>query len=157
MLAAANTAIDKKNPAALPFSALSKDLAINTLSVLAAADEAVKSFRELPKDVPKAFIYTGNILNINPIPGLLSNGIGKAATAHLISTMAAAYRDEGFNFYYADERKADGSPAYAAVDGEAHARMYLQLAEGKESVPCFATFVKGVGYKAFSSDARSKV
>ena len=141
----------------MPYSALSKDLAINTLSVLAAAEEAVKGFRELPKDVSKAFIYTGNMLNIYPIPGLLSNGVGKAATAHLIATMASAYRDEGFNFYYADERKADGAPAYAAVDGDAHARMYLQLAEGKESVPWHATFVESIGYKEFSSDARSKV
>ena len=52
-------------------------------------------------------------------------------------------------FYYSDERKADGRPAYSAIDGEAHAELYLQLAESKSQGPWQQTFVKGVGYKKF--------
>ena len=52
-------------------------------------------------------------------------------------------------FYYADERKADGSPAVSGVDGEAHAELFLQLADGESQGPWQQTFVKGVGYKQF--------
>ena len=54
-------------------------------------------------------------------------------------------------FYYADQRKADGAPAYADVDGEAHAKHYVELAEGKLQGPWQQTFAKGVGYKDFSA------
>ena len=53
-------------------------------------------------------------------------------------------------FYYADERKADGSPAYAAISGQAHGEFYTQLAEGKTQIPWLATFVAGTGYVDFS-------
>jgi hypothetical protein len=52
-------------------------------------------------------------------------------------------------FYYADERKEDGAPAYAAISGEAHARHYVELAEGKEQGPWQQTFVGGQGYRRF--------
>jgi hypothetical protein len=54
-----------------------------------------------------------------------------------------------FRFYYGDERKADGSAVYSAVNGEAHAKHYVELAEGKSQGPWQQTFVKGVGYKKF--------
>ena len=55
-----------------------------------------------------------------------------------------------FRFYYADERKADGSAAYFDIDGEAHGVYYVELAEGKSQGPWQQTFVKGgVGYKNF--------
>jgi hypothetical protein len=54
-----------------------------------------------------------------------------------------------FRFYYGDERKADGSAAYGAIDGDAHAKLYLELAEGKTQGPWQQTFVKGVGYTKF--------
>lgn len=53
-------------------------------------------------------------------------------------------------FYYADERKADGSAAYMDLSGEGHGEHYLHLAEGKEQDPWQQTFVKGKGYKDFS-------
>jgi len=53
-------------------------------------------------------------------------------------------------FYYADERNADGSPAYAVVDGEAHGNFYVELAEGQGQGPWQQTFVSGVGYKKFA-------
>ncbi|KAH8583297.1 hypothetical protein B0O99DRAFT_657369 [Bisporella sp. PMI_857] len=82
-------------------------------------------FAELPSSASKTFIYTGNILN---------------------TTITPAY---GSGFYYADERKKDGAPAYGDIDGDAHAKLYVGLAEGKTQGPWQQTFVKGVGYKAF--------
>jgi hypothetical protein len=52
-------------------------------------------------------------------------------------------------FYYADERKADGAPAYFEVNGEAHGKFYVALAEHKFQGPWQQTFVKGRGYKDF--------
>lgn len=52
-------------------------------------------------------------------------------------------------FYYADERNADGSPAFSAIDGPAHAKFYLDLAEETSQGPWQQTFVKGVGYQKF--------
>lgn len=51
-------------------------------------------------------------------------------------------------FYYADERKPDGSAAFA-IDGEAHGKLFAELAEGTTQGPWLQSFVKGVGYKAF--------
>lgn len=97
---------------------------------------------------------------------LLDLGVGKSATAHIIESAAAAYTDRGFKyvfsreiircarlihcrFYYADERKPDGAPAYQDINGEAHGKHYLELAEGKSQGPWQQTFVKGEGYKKF--------
>lgn len=52
-------------------------------------------------------------------------------------------------FYYADERKADGTPAYSKISGEAHGKFYADLAEHKSQGPWQQTFVKDVGYKHF--------
>lgn len=52
-------------------------------------------------------------------------------------------------FYYADERKEDGSPASMDVSGEAAAQHYVELAEGKEQGPWQQTFVIGKGYQRF--------
>jgi hypothetical protein len=54
-------------------------------------------------------------------------------------------------FYFADERKEDGSPVYSDIDGPAHANFYMQLIEGKTQTQGTwnATFVKGKGYVRF--------
>lgn len=52
-----------------------------------------------------------------------------------------------------DERKADGSAKYR-VDGEAHGKIFLELAEGKGQGPWLQTFVKDVGYQSFESQYR---
>lgn len=52
-------------------------------------------------------------------------------------------------FYYGDERKTDGAPAYGAIDGDAHGKLYVELAESKTQGPWQQTFVKGEGYKRF--------
>ncbi|KAG8527685.1 uncharacterized protein KY384_007839 [Bacidia gigantensis] len=142
--AAALTANEPKDPLALSVKDLEHTLSINTTSVLAAAHEAVTDFSQLPATASKTFIYTGNRLNIAPIAPLLSLGIGKSATAHLIHSASEAYKEKGFKFYYADERKADGAPAFA-IDGDAHGEVYSQLAESEGQGPWLATFVKGKG------------
>jgi hypothetical protein len=114
----------------------------------------------------KTFIYTGNILNETIIASLLGGGVGKSATAHIIRSAATAYSNKGFKyafpssapivlkltkrrFYYADERKAGGTPAYSKISGEAHGKFYAELAEHKSQGPWQQTFVKDVGYKHF--------
>ncbi len=54
-----------------------------------------------------------------------------------------------YRFYYADERKPDGSVAGGAISGPAHAEFYLKLAEDKAQAPWLATFVKDKGYVNF--------
>ena len=51
-------------------------------------------------------------------------------------------------FFFADERMSDGGPMMSGPDGQSHADMYLALAEGKNDLPYFATFVNGK-YQAF--------
>ncbi|CAI7586253.1 unnamed protein product [Penicillium palitans] len=149
--AAATTSNDPENPLSLPLADFNRDLQINTTSAFVAAQQAALSFEQLPDHRSKTFIYTGNILNLTHIASLLDLGVGKSATAHIIRSAAAAYSDRGFKFYYADERYADGAPAYSAVNGEAHGRFYAELAEHKFQGPWQQTFVKDIGYKDFSA------
>ena len=55
------------------------------------------------------------------------------------------------SFYYADERNADGSLKGMAIDGEAHADFYLELAKQESNIPWHATFVKDQSYVEFRS------
>ena len=59
-----------------------------------------------------------------------------------------------YRFYYADERKADGSAIFK-VSGEAHGKHFWELAEAKTQGPWMQTFVKGVGYTKFDSQYAS--
>lgn len=147
--ASAATKNDAKNPLSLPLADFTRDFNINTTSALVAAQQAVLAFEQLPNSAARTFIYTGNILNTTIMAPLMDLGVGKSATAHIIQSAAAAYKDRGFKFYYADERKADGSAAFMDIDGEAHGKQYLELAEGESQGPWHQTFVKGVGYKHF--------
>lgn len=54
-------------------------------------------------------------------------------------------------FYYADERTVDGGPIYNDIDGDAHGKLFVELAEGKSQGPWQQTFVKGIGYKDFQA------
>ncbi|KAJ5631676.1 short-chain dehydrogenase [Penicillium longicatenatum] len=147
--AAAATRANLEDPLLTPLADFTQNLNINTTSVYAAAQEAVKGFAELPADASKTFIYTGNILNLQILPPLLDLGVGKAATAHIIEYLAASYTSRGFKFYYADQRKPDGSSISIAIDGEAHGKFYVQLAEIKSQDDWHQTFVKDIGYQRF--------
>ena len=164
---AANTSNPPDDPLALQLADFRKGLNVNTLSPFVAAQQAAGGFAQLPASASKTFIYTGNILNTTIIPPLLDMGVGKTATAHIIQSAAAAYKDRGYKqvlphnlvskgltvcrFYYADQRQADGKPVYNAIDGDAHAELFLELAEGKQQGPWQQTFVSGTGYKDFGT------
>ena len=84
------------DPFAQPVSEIQSMLDVNFLSAYAAAQEAVSSFKTLPADTPKTFIFTGNKLNLITIPGMLGFGSAKATSAHMISNAATAYKDKGY-------------------------------------------------------------
>jgi hypothetical protein len=88
--------MNKEHPLSIPLEDALRDININTLSALAAAKEAVVSFEALPKEAARTFIFTGNILNIEILPPLMSLGMGKSATAHMIESAANAYKDSGY-------------------------------------------------------------
>ncbi|TAQ88844.1 hypothetical protein B7494_g2839 [Chlorociboria aeruginascens] len=117
--AAAVTQNDAKNPLSLALEDFDRDLRINTSSAFIAAQQAVLAFENLPESASRTFIYTGNILNTTTMASLLDLGVGKSATAHIIESAAKAYQEKGYKFYYADERKPDGSAAFG-IDGPAH-------------------------------------
>lgn len=71
-------------------------LAINTTSLFAAAQQAVAGFDKLPSSVPKSFLYTGNILNTTIMPALITLGVGKAASSHIIQSAATAYAEKDY-------------------------------------------------------------
>ncbi|WWC60603.1 uncharacterized protein I303_103177 [Kwoniella dejecticola CBS 10117] len=136
------------DPFALSYEEFNKDTTINIHSAFIAAQQAVKSFTELPSTAARTFIYTGNVLNVQILPRFISQGVGKSGGAHMIWAASAVYKDKGYKFYYADERKIDGSPKYR-VDGDAHAELFWDLANAKAQGPWMQTFVKGVGYQKF--------
>ncbi|KAJ5249170.1 hypothetical protein N7468_000621 [Penicillium chermesinum] len=142
---------DEQSVLSIPAERVTIDLNINTVSAHVAAQEAVKAWETLPGDVKKTFIYTGNLLNksILPMPLFLNLGVGKSASAYLIGTADALYADKGYRFFYAGERKEDGSAASSALDGPAHGTFYASLANHEGNIPWDATFVKGKGYVKF--------
>ncbi|KAM0212579.1 hypothetical protein ACHAQD_009744 [Fusarium lateritium] len=147
--AAASNFPGAKTPLNVPVNDFVRNLAINTTSAFVAAQQAALGFEELPDSAARTFIYTGNCTNETPMAALSDASLGKAASASFIQAAAGAYADKGFKFYYADERKADGSPAFSAIDGPAHGEFYTQLAEGASQGPWQQTFVKGQGYAKF--------
>ncbi|UZP32240.1 hypothetical protein NXS19_000056 [Fusarium pseudograminearum] len=111
---------------------------------------AILGFDQLPSSAARTFIYTGNVTNVAILPKMLSSGVGKSGAAHMIWAASVGYKDRGYKFYYADERKEDGSPKYR-IDGDAHAKLYWELAHAKTQGPWMQTFVAGVGYKKFDT------
>ena len=96
---AAVTPTPPNDPLTLPLANFNKDFNINTVSAFVAAQQAAAGFAQLPDSAAKTFIYTGNILNTGIIiPPLLDLGVGKAATAHIIQSAAAAYKDRGYKY-----------------------------------------------------------
>jgi NAD(P)-dependent dehydrogenase (short-subunit alcohol dehydrogenase family) len=97
--AGAATANDPKDTFSIHLDDFVKDMNINTISPFAAAKAAVSGFTQLPESASKTFIYTGNILNTDTtIAPLMSLGVGKSATAHMIHSAAVTYADRGFKY-----------------------------------------------------------
>lgn len=88
---------EPKSPFSISLPDFTRDLNINTVSAYAAAQQATLGFEQLPDSAARTFIYTGNIMNNNYVIGpLMTLGVGKSATAHLIQAAVAAYADKGF-------------------------------------------------------------
>ncbi len=84
-------------PLNLPLENFTKELKGNTVSVFAAAQQAVLGWAELPATAPRTFIYTGNGTNFHlTMAAAISLGIGKSATASLIHALADAYKSKGY-------------------------------------------------------------
>jgi NAD(P)-dependent dehydrogenase (short-subunit alcohol dehydrogenase family) len=88
------------SPLSIPAESFVSDLTLNTTSPYVAAQQALEGWATLPQDVTKAFIYTGNVLNVQilPVPLFLTLGVGKSASAYWIGTADAAYADKGYRW-----------------------------------------------------------
>ncbi|CAK4034489.1 Hypothetical predicted protein [Lecanosticta acicola] len=73
--AASAKLVSADDPLELSLANFNQDVAVNTGSVLVAAQRAVQGFRQLSSGIPKTFIYTGNFLNKEIMPRLISNGM----------------------------------------------------------------------------------
>ncbi|TAQ91473.1 hypothetical protein B7494_g164 [Chlorociboria aeruginascens] len=136
-----------QSPWLVPLADFEKNLALNTTSVYAAIHECISSWEEAKtpgNGVGKTFIYTGNRLNIEPMPLFMSMGVGKTATAQLIRTLTIGFAGK-YRFYYADERKANGAPISLEISGKAAAEFYYELVQRKEQGNWNAKFVEGKG------------
>ncbi|KAI0434767.1 hypothetical protein F5Y09DRAFT_217170 [Xylaria sp. FL1042] len=135
-----------------------KRMNVNSVSATIAAHEAVKGFLELESQGKLGsgggtYHFTGNALNDKPILGFFSLGIGKSSAAAMVEYLArTAYNDKPFSFYYVDERAPDGRPMYKGANSDAHADVFLQLAQDPKQGPWQYTFVKGSGYTKFPKD-----
>lgn len=89
---------DEGSVLSIPTERVVSDLNINTVSAYVAAQEAVKAWQDLPSEVKKSFIYTGNILNVKvlPVPVFLNLGVGKSASAFWVGAADALYAGKGY-------------------------------------------------------------
>ena len=89
---------DKDDPLSIAAADVQKDFVVNTVSPYVGAHEAVKAWAELPAEVKKTFIYTGNITNVSivPMPLMVDVGMGKAAAAYWLGTASAAFERRGY-------------------------------------------------------------
>ncbi|KAL6886114.1 hypothetical protein HDV57DRAFT_526013 [Trichoderma longibrachiatum] len=136
-------------------AAFQRDNNVNIVSTYVATQLATRSFAILPPESSKTFIYTGNKQHLMVIPPLLSQGVGKSGSAHLLHYLTEQHKNSGHKFYFADERKSDGSPVYGDISGPAHGAFYTALAAQKTQGPWNATFVEYQGYVAFRENATS--
>lgn len=89
---------DPQNPFTIPLEKFEQDLAVLNTSAYIAAGEAVAGFEEAKADVPKAFIYTGNLLAgaTAPLPILVGLGTGKSAASYWIGSASGFYKEKGY-------------------------------------------------------------
>jgi NAD(P)-dependent dehydrogenase (short-subunit alcohol dehydrogenase family) len=97
-----NGAIRLTTPPDDPLFASLDDLkacrAVSVDGAYIAAQQALASFRQLPKDVPTAFLFTGNALNQLPIPGVMPFAVAKVAAAMIVEYAANAYGALGYRY-----------------------------------------------------------
>lgn len=87
---------DPNNIFEVPLDSFKTSGTVNIFSAYAAAQEAVKGWKDFPKNSSPTYIYTGNVENEMRIPWIMSLGVGKAAAAWFIEVAATSYKDQGF-------------------------------------------------------------
>jgi len=114
--------------------AVSKELAVNTVSLYAAAQAAVEGWEGLGEDdgTPRVLIYTGNPLPWINVPTLVSLGMGKSASATLVESLAATYGAGGKRFYFTMQVDEKTGGIYNGIDGPIAAQVYWDLIQRKE-------------------------
>lgn len=96
-LGAERIARDPEDPLdSISLEDVNHEFAVNALSPLFAAKEAVKGFKQLPSSASKTFIMTGNKLNVWASPPVVIFGMGKSAAAYMIWCASEAYNQQGF-------------------------------------------------------------
>ncbi|KZV80448.1 NAD(P)-binding protein [Exidia glandulosa HHB12029] len=123
--------------ASVALDAYARDVSVGTTGLYAAVQEAVAAFRKAPKQAPKAFIFTGNVIPFIPaaVPMLLTLGVGKVAAAWQIQLFSNAFKDENFRFYYASQVSRAGgivSKPAGGLSGPAHGTAFWNLIQRKE-------------------------
>ncbi|KZV92911.1 hypothetical protein EXIGLDRAFT_674533 [Exidia glandulosa HHB12029] len=119
----------------VPLEGFTRDVAFGTTGLYAAVQEAVAAFRKAPKQAPKAFIYTGNILPFVPatLPVFLSGGVSKVAAAYQIQLFSNSFKEENFRFYFASQISRTGGPVtMKQLSGHAHGVAYWNLVQRKD-------------------------
>jgi NAD(P)-dependent dehydrogenase (short-subunit alcohol dehydrogenase family) len=98
--AAALTAPTSNNLFSIPVESLAENMNANSVSVYAAAKEAVEEWKTLSGQGKKVFIYTGNKQNMGPGPLLLTVtlGMGKSATSYLMGAADGRYKEDGYRY-----------------------------------------------------------
>ncbi|GAP84071.1 putative NAD P-binding protein [Rosellinia necatrix] len=135
-----------------------KRMNVNATTPTIVAHEATKGFLKLESEGKlgpggATYLFTGNALNEKTAPGFFSLGVGKTASAYVIEHLALhGYNDNPFSYYFIDEREPNGTPMYHGVNGDAHADVFLQLAQDPKQRPWQYTFSKKEGYAVFSKD-----
>jgi hypothetical protein len=85
-----------EDPISLPVSALIPSIHVNITSLYAAAQESISAFASLAPSTPGTFIFTGNCLNVKPMPRVTDLGLGKAAAAYVVEVAANWYGEKGY-------------------------------------------------------------
>ncbi|EEU36453.1 uncharacterized protein NECHADRAFT_81213 [Fusarium vanettenii 77-13-4] len=149
---------DLQNPFTVPLESFEKDLSVLNTSAYVAAGETVSGFEAISADIPRAFLYTGNGLAgaTAPVPLLVDLGTGKSAASYWIGSASGFYKEKGYKFFYADERDSKGAGVpLDKLSGVGAGEFYWELAEKKQDIPWFATFVAGKGYVHFPNSSRT--
>ncbi|KDQ52430.1 hypothetical protein JAAARDRAFT_198347 [Jaapia argillacea MUCL 33604] len=120
------------DPLSLPLSEFEDNLKLGA-GVFPAAQSALSGFRRLPGDLPKVFINTGNILPFIPaVPSYFGLGIQKKLESHLVELFDAAYRKDGFRFYFASQVNAEGGIPGPEFNPAIHGHVYWEVIQSKD-------------------------
>ncbi|OCF56049.1 hypothetical protein L486_06806 [Kwoniella mangroviensis CBS 10435] len=114
------------NPLSANMDDFVKSFNVNTFTPYSAASIAYE------RNHAVTCLLTGNAFNTLVNPRFTTQGVGKSATAHWIQAAAKAEGLRPARFYYCDQRTPEGEPCYTGLKGDAHADLFLRLAEDPE-------------------------